>query len=186
MDYVALGHVHSFSGLRRAGDTWYAWPGCPEGRGFDETGEKGALIVQVEPGACQAQFVPLGGRKYALLSVDLSQSPDALSAIEKALPGDTGRDVYRILLTGETDQTPPLAALQQALEGRFFALELRDGTRLRRDIWAERNADSLKGLFLARLWQRLEAADNDRERELVTQAARWGLQALDGGEELPL
>ena len=33
--YAALGHIHLGSGLRRAGSCFYAWPGCPEGRGFD-------------------------------------------------------------------------------------------------------------------------------------------------------
>jgi DNA repair exonuclease SbcCD nuclease subunit len=186
MDYAALGHIHSYSGLRQAGETYYAWPGCPEGRGFDETGDKGVILAQVSPGACQLQFLPLGGRKYEVLSVDISQSQDVLATLEAALPTDTSRDVYRIRLTGQTDQTPPLSALQRALEGRFFGLELRDETHLRRDIWAQRDADSLKGLFLSRLWQQLEAAETDQERELVTQAARWGLQAIDGGEELPL
>jgi DNA repair exonuclease SbcCD nuclease subunit len=186
MDYVALGHIHSYSGLRQAGETYYAWPGCPEGRGFDETGDKGVILAQVSPGACELQFLPLGGRKYEVLSVDISQSQDVLATLEAALPTDTSRDVYRIRLTGQADQTPPLSALQRALEGRFFGLELRDETHLRRDIWAQRDADSLKGLFLSRLWQQLEAAETDQERELVTQAARWGLQAIDGGEELPL
>lgn len=49
-DYIALGHNHTCSGLRKAGSTYYAWPGCPEGRGFDECGEKGVLIVDVAPG----------------------------------------------------------------------------------------------------------------------------------------
>ena len=43
-DYIALGHVHACSGLKKAGKTYYAWPGCPEGRGFDECGEKGCLL----------------------------------------------------------------------------------------------------------------------------------------------
>ena len=40
LDYLALGHVHQYSGLQRAGRTVWAYPGCPEGRGFDETGER--------------------------------------------------------------------------------------------------------------------------------------------------
>ena len=52
MDYAALGHVHKASGLKKAGDTWYSWPGCPEGRGFDETGEKGVLLGTIERGRC--------------------------------------------------------------------------------------------------------------------------------------
>ena len=47
LDYVALGHIHKASGLQKAGDTWYSWPGCPEGRGFDETGEKTVSLIEL-------------------------------------------------------------------------------------------------------------------------------------------
>ena len=30
LDYLALGHIHQGSGLRRAGRTFWAYPGCPE------------------------------------------------------------------------------------------------------------------------------------------------------------
>ena len=79
-----------------------------------------------------------------------------------------------------------MTALRRELEGRFYALDLRDETRPRRDIWAGRGQDSLKGLFLSRLYAMLEAAENDEERETITQAVRWGLRAMENGEELPL
>jgi DNA repair exonuclease SbcCD nuclease subunit len=186
MDYVALGHVHSYSGLRQAGETFYAWPGCPEGRGFDEPGDKGVLLVELEPGKCRAEFVPVAERRYQVLSVDITDAEDVGQAVAQALPPDTSRDSYRIYLTGQTDGVPDGKRLYEALASRFFSLELRDETTLRRDVWAERSADSLKGLFLSRLWQQLTAAQDDRERERITQAARWGLQALEKGEELPL
>ena len=59
LHYLALGHIHQCSGLKRAGDTFWAYPGCPEGRGFDETGDKGVLYGELEPGACRVEFVPL-------------------------------------------------------------------------------------------------------------------------------
>ena len=40
-DYLALGHVHAFGGVQQAGRTFWAYPGCPEGRGFDEPGGQG-------------------------------------------------------------------------------------------------------------------------------------------------
>ena len=49
-DYLALGHVHAFGGVQQAGRTFWAYPGCPEGRGFDELGDKGFLTGTVEPG----------------------------------------------------------------------------------------------------------------------------------------
>lgn len=186
MDYVALGHVHAASGLRRAGETWYAWPGCPEGRGFDELGEKGVYLLELEKGACRAEFIPLGGRRYEIVEVDITNEEDILAAVERALPGDTGRDLCRIRLTGETEGTPDMTGLLRALEGRFYVLELRDETTVRRDIWAGRGEDSLKGLFLSRLYGMLETASDDEERERITQAVRWGLRAMEKGEELPL
>ena len=186
MDYVALGHNHAFSGLRRAGDTYYAWPGCPEGRGFDETGEKGVILAEVEPDGCRASFLPLGGRRYEVLSVDLTDSADHGRTVMEAVGRDAGRDIYRVILTGEPDTAPDLAGLQSALEGSFFALQLRDGTRLRRDVWEGREVLSLRGLFLAGLWERYNAAQTDEERAQIELAARYGLAALEGSEEPPL
>lgn len=186
MDYVALGHVHSFSGLRQAGGTYYAWPGCPEGRGFDETGEKGVILAEVSAEGCSARLLPLGGRRYEVVTVDLSGAEDALAAVTAALPTDTARDIYRVILTGQTDAAPDIRVLEQALSERFFSLEVRDETRLRRDIWALAGSDDLRGLFLARLRRQYEAASDDAERERITQAARWGLLAMENGDELPL
>lgn len=186
MDYVALGHIHTASGICRAGETFYAWPGCPEGRGFDETGEKGVLLVELEPGVCRGEFIPLGSRRYETRLVDITNKENVLSAVYEAVGEDTRRDIYRLILTGETGGTPDSEALQRALEERFFALEIRDETKLRRDIWAGRGQDSLKGLFLGRLYAMLEKAETEEERERITQAVRWGLRAMENGEELPL
>ena len=48
-----------------------------------------------------------------------------------------------------------------------------------KDFWARAEEDSLRGLFLRELRQKLDAAGSDEERELVTQAVRFGLAALD-------
>ena len=186
MDYIALGHQHAYSGLRRAGETWYAWPGCPEGRGFDETGEKGVILAEVSQGGCRMEFIPLAGRRYEILPVDLTESDDHLAAVQGALDRDAREDIYRILLRGETDSEPDTAALYRALEDRFFALELRDETTLRRDIWASRDEDSLRGLFLAHLWEQYETAEGEADRDRIRRAARYGLRALENGDELPI
>lgn len=101
LDYLALGHVHAPSAMNRAGNTVWAYPGCPQGRGFDELGERGFLFGDVEPGRVDMRFVPFAGRRYESLTVDVSGG-DALDAIRRSLPPDTSRDIYRIRLTGET------------------------------------------------------------------------------------
>mgnify|MGYP002286153853 CR=1 FL=1 len=180
LDYLALGHVHAPSAMNRAGSTVWAYPGCPQGRGFDETGDRGFLFGDVEPGRVDMQFVPFARRRYEILTVDVSQG-DALETIRRRLPPDTSRDIYRIRLTGETAEPLTLPALEQALSGGFFQLELVDDTRLRRDLWDRCGDDTLRGLFLRRLRREYDAADPRRQKE-IEQAVRFGLAAMDNKE----
>jgi DNA repair exonuclease SbcCD nuclease subunit len=183
IDYAAFGHVHRASGLLRSGDTWYSWPGCPEGRGFDETGERFVNLVELENGQCRMRQVSIALRRYEQLQVDVTGA-DPLLAVHSSLPDDTVCDVYRITLVGETDAAPDLRRLYQNLSELFFALQLRDETRLRRGIGDCVGEDTLRGLFLGRLKARFDAAATEEERVKLEQAARWGLAALDNGEEV--
>ena len=94
------------------------------------------------------------------------------------------RNIFRIVLTGETDRAPNPAALRAALEGQVFAMQLRDETRACRDLWTRAGEGTLRGQFLAQLKQKYDAADSDRDRETIVMAARWGLAALDHDEEV--
>ena len=179
MDYIGLGHIHKASGLKKAGETWYSWPGCPEGRGFDETGEKTVSIIKLSREGCELETRCIAGRRYESIKLDVTRV-DPLLAIHTSLPDDTMRDVYRITLTGETGEDgAETAALETALKERFYALELRDETRMAQSVWARAEEDTLRGLFLRKLRQKYDAAQTQEEQQTITAAARFGLAALD-------
>ena len=183
MDYVALGHIHRASGLRRAGDTWFSWPGCPEGRGFDETGEKTVNLVTLsDDGHCALETRSIAQRRYENLTVDVTDA-DPLLAIHTQLPDESVRDIYRITLTGEVDERLDLNRLHANLAELFFELQLRDETTPRRSLWEKAGDDTLRGLFLKKLKREYDTAPDDTTRRAVEQAARWGLAALDNREE---
>jgi len=182
LQYLALGHEHSYSGLKKAGDTYYAYSGCPEGRGFDETGPCGIILAEVDLHSVRERFVPLGKRQYLQRGVDLTGKTDVVAAIRAALPPDTEQDIYRIALLGEFDGRLDLTGLTKTLENRFYHLVLRDETRLRRDIWAQAEEDTLRGLFLRKMRAKYDAGD-ESERERVTWAVRFALAAMDNGEQ---
>ena len=184
MDYVALGHLHTFGGLCRAGKTCYAWPGCPEGRGFDEPGARGVLLGAVDESGCRAEFLPLCRRRYEILEVALHAGDDPAAALAAALPENRREDIFRIVLTGESDLGGvDLKALTPLLEGRFFHASLRDRTAVRRELWERSGEDSLTGLFLREMARRIQAAD-PADRPRLERAVRFGLAALEGGEDL--
>ena len=180
LDYLALGHTHLHDGFHKAGKTTYAYAGCPEGRGFDELGDKGILCGTVEPGKAELRFVPFAHRRYEILCVDVTGKNPA-DALRSSLPESTARDLYRVVFTGETDERGiDLKALEERFAPDFFRLELRDRTRIKQDVWARSGEDSLRGLFLRELRAKYEAAAEESERTKIEQAVRFGLAALDG------
>ena len=180
LDYLALGHVHA-AALSAAGDVPYGYCGCPEGRGFDELGDKGFLTGQVERGHAELRFVPFARRRYCIVQADVTDG-DPLAALERTLPHDTESDIYRIRLTGTPEEPPRLPLLQEALAERFFALQLRDETSVRREVWDRCGEDTLRGLFLEELRRQYDAAPDDGARRRIEQAARFGAAAMDNRE----
>ena len=178
--YLALGHIHKRTEPLTFGKTICAWPGCLEGRGFDELGEKGFYQGTLsEDGTVDLTFVPFALRRYEILEADVT-GKDPRQAVEEALPAETEKDLYRILLTGETGEGGvDAAALRETLAERFYALDVRNHTRMAADIWARAGEDSLRGLFLRELRLQWEHAASEEERETVTCAVRFGLAALD-------
>lgn len=179
-DYAAFGHVHSFSGARKAGKSVYAWPGCPAGRGFDECGEKGVIQADVTSGNSRIAFVPMGAWQYKKLYVKAGEDP--LAAASDSVPDNARRDIYKIIFTGECIDSPDLAYLRQCLSPRFFHLVLADETVPAPDLWKRAEEDTLTGLFLRRMHRRLNSSESEEERRLVLEAVRLGAAALEGRE----
>ncbi len=172
LHYLALGHIHKGDAFR-AGDTLCAWPGCPMGRGMDETGVKGVLLVMLGE-RTEAEFLPLDTPRFYDLETEAGTDPR--SAIAALLPPAGSRDEYRITLTGyaEALDTEKL----QASFPRHPNLTLRDRTVRETALWGSLDDDTLEGAFFRRLHEELESGD----RETVLLAARIARQLLDGQE----
>ncbi|NCB62099.1 MAG: DNA repair exonuclease [Clostridia bacterium] len=178
LDYLALGHVHTRSEPARLGGTVWAYPGCPEGRGFDELGDKGVLWGQAEQGSLALEFVHLCRRRYEILEVDASAD------FETALPDNAKDDSYRIIITGESGvEGVDVAALEKIAARHFYSVTLRDETKIRRDLWSRSGEDTLTGLFLRRMAQLRGLAREENDPELIEQAVRFALAALEHGED---
>ena len=177
LTYLALGHVHRYGGVQRAGTTAYAYPGCLPGRGFDETGDKGFLFGDVTAEGTDLEFIPFARRRYQSVTADVTDR-DPAEAVRQALEGDCGQDICRVLLTGARREGFSLPVLEEELAGLCASLTLTDETYPEEDVWARCGEDSLRGLFLQDLRERYDAADGERKKQIL-QAARFGLAALD-------
>ena len=183
-DYVALGHIHKGTGLQceqtAAGRVYWAYPGCLEGRGFDETGEKGVLCGTVEKGKVDLQFVRISKRRYELADCDVT-SCTRLEALERvrALARTYGADTtLRVFLTGEVKDGLLLLPEEITPPDGACAVETVDRTVLAPDLTAIEQSGTLKGVFFRLMREKQEVPGADAE--LYEQALRYGLLALDG------
>ena len=175
LDYLALGHIHAAG---RLGERC-AWPGCPMGRGFDETGIKGALLVELA-GSANVRFLPLDTPRFYDLAVSAENNP--VLAVSNVLTGNPA-DFYRIRLTGEAESE----AMTHLGEGfsSYPNLTLLDETVPPADLWESARADSLEGVYFGILRDAMDGQDEPTRRALEL-AAKISRQILQGREvELP-
>ena len=175
LDYLALGHIHK-GDLFRAGSTLCAWPGCPMGRGYDETGAKGVLLVAIEETA-SAQFLPLDVPQFFDLETEAGNNP--LAAATQLLPPMSNKNFYRITFTGyssgmDVDQL-------SAKFTRFPNLILRDRTIPETDLWGAVEDDTLEGIYFRKLRDAMNGQDEATQRK-IRLAAQISRQLLDGQE----
>ncbi len=182
LNYLALGHVHSYGGVSRAGKTDYAYCGCPEGRGFDEIGDKGVLLGEVTADGAKLEFVNIAEYSYNIINLRIAQDDDVLKRVGESLPAQDAKGLYRVILSGESENID-VDKIHEEFSGRVYYLEMIDRTAPVRSVWQGEDEDSLKGVFLRRLHKRYLDTGDAVEQEIIKRAARFGVAALDNGEE---
>lgn len=185
IDYLALGHVHGYLMEKLDHRGTYCYPGCLEGRGFDECGEKGFVLMDVDENTRQAtyRFVPFAARTLYTLEVDakgVMTTRDAAERMEKAVSeaGYTSGSLVKFVLTGEVavDTEINVEYLQELFTDYFYYEKVYDCTTLHVDFRDYENDASLKGEFI-----RMVLASELTE-EQKSKVIRCGIMALSGEE----
>ena len=167
LHYLALGHIHK-DGSFCSGRTLCGWPGSIMGRGFDELGEKGVYIVEVDE-SVRLRRMLLDTPRFWEITVNTDEE-----SLEERLPGQGSRDFYRVTLTGS------VAADLTMLE-RFPNLELRDRREEPVDLWSSAEADTLEGTYFRILRAAMDTA-SEEDGERIRLAAEISRKILLGRE----
>jgi DNA repair exonuclease SbcCD nuclease subunit len=189
VDYLALGHIHSFRceslGSRSRERGIWCYPGCPAGRGFDECGQKGFVLLDTEKTPLSPQFVPLAGRVLwdpAVDCTDLTGTADLEERVLRAVEGISERDLLKVRLSGAIapEIVPDRAYLTRLLQSRFYFAKVVDETTLLLRPQDYRDDVSLKGEFIRLVLADKKLSDEERERIIAC-----GLRTLAGEDPLP-
>lgn len=181
INYLALGHIHTYSCEQMDCDGIYCYPGCLEGRGFDECGEKGFVVLDTDGRKITPIFIPFSSRKLHRVIVDITGAATNSAvhqAMKRASQNIDKKDMVEFILTGAADPSARIAKkyLYNLMEDDFFFVKIKDETKLILDPKDYENDISLKGEFI-RLVMASDAGEADKIKII-----RTGLEALAGEE----
>lgn len=129
LDYGALGHVHAAGAAQVDPRLTLCWPGCPEARGYDETGKKGFIVINTENGS--RRFVRAALRECVPVSCTLRAEDtegDVLNKIHQALQDVPEEDLVFLHLDGSVREEEFNApSLQKMLLQEYFGVRIDAG-----------------------------------------------------------
>ena len=78
-DYIALGHIHKYSDILKLNNTYYSYPGIPQGQGFDELYEKGIVYGEIDKKSIDLKFKKMCKRMFLYYETDITDlSPNEI------------------------------------------------------------------------------------------------------------
>ena len=178
IDYLALGHIHSYSTGKIDDRAIYAYSGCLEPRGFDELNEKGFVEIEIIENTLTHKFVSFSQRVIKEEQVDISLMDEAYDISEKIKKeiNINLNNIYRFKLIGETDidVSDMLEDIEQYLKDQAYFINVVDKTSKVFDIHKYDYDLSLKGEFVRTVYQ-----NEDYTEEEKIKIISLGLKALD-------
>lgn len=183
IDYLALGHIHTYKQQKLDIRGIYCYSGCLEGRGFDECGEKGFVLLDVnqETKKINTEFIPFCKRMLYDVNVDItgtSTSMEVEEKIKEALKNIEVQNLIKINLMGkvEIDSERDINYLERKYKEIYYFIKIYDKTTLKIDYMSYEYDASLKGEFI-RLVLKQNLPEEETRKIIIT-----GIKALSGEE----
>lgn len=184
VDYVALGHYHSYYPF----DTKVkaAYSGSPVLLDLGEKDEKYVIMITIKGSSTEVSPHRIE-QNYELkeASVDCSQAYSAEDIIEKIRPFGNKRLALVVNLTGVPPINVDIESMMRSVrryfeeEKMFFHVTLRKKIKL--PAISKLDEKTAKGIFVGKLREKINSAADD-ERETYILALNLGLRALDEGK----
>ena len=186
IDYLALGHIHSYKLERLDGRGVYCYPGCLEGRGFDECGEHGFVVLDIEEstGKIEQQFIPFASRNLYAIPVDITGCGTTMDILQRMQEqerkaGHSSRSLIKFELTGKVDvqSEKELDFLEAQFADSYYFVRVKDSSVYQVDYSRYELDMSLKGEFIRTVRGRTDICEEDKAAII-----HYGIQALAGEE----
>lgn len=191
MDYIALGHFHNrIDDLGKKGVIYNA--GSPEPLGFDEEGEHGIYIGEINKEILHLDYRNVNVKQYKTVAINIEgiNSDEQIAENIRLLLGEgtLSNFLLCIELKGyrNGEYLPDKAKIKKLIGGDVFYADIIDRTLPGYDYEELKKEPGLKGLFVRKLLDRVDRAKSEKEKYLLMKSLYYGVEAIEKGriEEL--
>lgn len=189
--YAALGHVHQPPAPSTTGATLIAYSGFPQGRSFDELGEGGVYILDLDPSTKEISYERVSTSKmsYEIEKLDITAldcDEDVIKKIEElAKAKNYGKDTaLRVVLVGSVPSSYAVRTEKIEISDvaeRLALLQVKNETSANFDLDYLDGDMTIRGEIYRSLLPMINSSD-ENERAKASLALKFALAALDKRE----
>lgn len=173
-DYVAMGHIH-----KPDYNTNIAYPGSTISLGFDELGEHGMVVGEIEKNKLQLEFVPLDEEEFKEIELEVDAILAKEDLIEKINQLEIKNNQYiKIILKGNRNFEINPYDIMKYIENERI-IKIKNHTKIAYDLEKMANENTLKGLFVKEMLEKIKQEPSEEEKEIIEKAIEIGLEALE-------
>ncbi len=177
IDYLALGHYHSYSEEEFASGRFAVYSGTPLGRGFDELGDTGYVLIDTENNV-NFSFQKSNARRLLEREIDITDitsTHELCNKISHACRDIPESDLLRATLIGgrSPEVKLDLSYAEKRLGESFYYFEIKDNSRLSISAEDYLNDKSLKGEFIRLVL--LDDSLSEKEKDDIISAGIFAL-----------
>ena len=178
-DYIALGHIHKLD-YNHEENQKIVYPGSAAALGFDELGEHGMIVGELQKDKLDSRFIPLDEEKFIKKEIDITNIFSKEELIEKINEINVEKKEYiEIILQGNRNfEINKYDLLKYIFNDRI--IKIKDETKMAYDLQKMANTTTLKGLYIKEMLKRLEDENiTEEEKQTIEKAIEIGLDALE-------
>lgn len=174
-DYIALGHIHKpYYNEEKNQKIFY--PGSTISLGFDELGEHGVLVGDIEKDELKVEFMTIDPRQYEEKEIDITEMTSNEEVLEKVQNLVLNNEnLYKIILLGKRYFTLNIDEIKK-LNSRENIVKIKDKTKVGIDIERIAEENNVRGIFVRNMQERKERENLDED--FIEKAIEIGLEVL--------
>lgn len=170
-DYVACGHIHK---RKYYGENKIVYPGSMISFGFDELGEHGMIVGQINKDKNKIEFIKLDNRIFEEYNLDISEINTEEELIEKinSLSFEKNSEI-KINLNGKRNFEINKNNILKLIHNENI-VKIKDLTKIKYDLEEISKENNLRGIFVKKALEKI----NDENKEEILKAIEIGLEVL--------